>query len=117
MPTKIEAKVLVDADKLDQLGAYGILRAVFWCKENEFGLGDLGDFIENSPNKEKWLKTYWKKFRKGEITYAHNFILALETIYLRYKPEYFLTQTGKRLAAERIRFMHLFYQQLKKESI
>jgi uncharacterized protein len=92
-PRTIEAKVLFDADKLDAIGAVGVARAYLFA-------GEVGARLHN-PNHDI----------SGTVAYSRQ-----DTGYREYKiklckiRDRVLTATGKRLAAERHRFMEAFFQ-------
>lgn len=97
-PETIEAKVLFDADKLDAIGAVGVARAFAYS-------GHLGQPLwgEVSPD-----------YVPGTIdephTAHHEFHVKLKHIQDR-----LYTDSGRRLAAERHRFMTLFFAQMAAE--
>ncbi len=96
----LEERVLSDADKLDAMGAVGIARAYL------FG-GAYGECVwEDEPKKERFFpgKPAWQYSPRTE------FELKLSKLKDR-----MLTQTGRRLAEERHRFMVEFFKELELE--
>ncbi|MGQ4913924.1 MAG: HD domain-containing protein [Candidatus Asgardarchaeia archaeon] len=82
VPETNEAKILSDADKIDALGAVGVVRAIlFGCKNN----------------------------RSFEKTFNHFFDKLLELDKVMH------SDTARKIAQERIRFIKKFIHQLKKE--
>lgn len=111
VPESIEAKILFDADKLDSLGAIVIMRAGMWmgrhkcsifptiplnkyAKENLVG-GKLTGRIKNSS--------------LHNIFYEHE-------IKNKKLPGKMLTSTGRKIAAERLKFVDFFMDRLQKEA-
>ncbi len=97
-PQTIEAKVLFDADKLDAIGAVGVARAFAYG-------GVLGQPL-------------WGDVSDGYVpggeeahTAHHEFHVKLKHIQHR-----LYTATGRRLAAERHRFMESFFEQMAAEA-
>jgi len=97
-PKTIEAKIVQDADRIDALGAIGIARC--------FAVGgELGTSLYNpddpfcdhrTPNDSRWTVDHF---------YAKLFKL----------PETMNTLAGRKLAQERVDFMHKFLRQLSSE--
>lgn len=107
-PETIEAKCLFDADKLDCLGAVGVLRCAFvsfdhgqevykdvedievYKRENLRPDGTIIDYSRHSSNLE------WE-------------------LSLKHVPARMFTEAGKKLAVERAEFMKRFYERLAEE--
>jgi uncharacterized protein len=107
-PTTLEAQVLSDADKLDAIGAIGVARAYAYAGAHGTALwklpwqaiagGQEGDAIR-SPD------------ALGEdYTPVHEFVYKLDRI-----PDRLYTATARTIAAERQRFMHVFFDRLDEE--
>ncbi len=97
-PESIEAKVLFDADKLDAIGAVGIARAYLFA-------GEIGARLHNPFVKIEAARPYSKNdtgFREYQVK--------LSKIRNRMQ-----TETGRRLAEDRHRFMEVFFQQFQEE--
>lgn len=107
-PQTIEAKCLFDADKLDCIGAIGIIRSTFvsFDHQQEF-------YIE-----EKDLEAYKHRNLRRDgtiIDYAqHSSNLEYE-LSLKDVAKRMYTETGKKLANERSAFMDEFYSRLREE--
>ena len=106
-PQTIEAKCLFDADKLDCIGAIGIVRSAFMSLEQgqEF-------------YKQEDIETYKRRNIRPDgtvIDFAqHSSNLEYE-LSLKEVAKRMYTETGKRLARERAVFMDEFYSRLGKE--
>lgn len=102
-PETIEARILQDADRLDALGAVGIFRAVF-------SMGAL-----------RMLKhtTGIDKGSSKKTVYVEDPIEGFNE-YMQYKPftipEKLNTNASKRIAAERLKIMHLYLEALNLET-
>ncbi len=97
-PQTPEAKVLFDADKLDALGAVGIGRAFLFA-------GEVGARLHNPEVDLEKTEPY-----SSEDTAWREFKLKLSRI-----KDHLLTKEGRRLAAERYRFMEEFFERLHRE--
>jgi len=97
-PATIEAKVVYDADKLDSIGAVGIGRAFHFA-------GRIGARLHNSAAEALAATSYSR-----EDSAYREFLVKLRDI-----PSRMLTAEGRRLAAERYRFMVAFFEQLEGE--
>lgn len=97
-PKTIEAKVLFDADKLDAIGAVGIARAYLFA-------GELGACLHNPDIAPEAAAAYSK-----DDTGYREYIVKLRKIKAR-----MLTDTGRRMAAERHGFMEIFFKQFLEE--
>ena len=106
-PQTVEAKCLFDADKLDCIGAIGIVRSAFMSLEQgqEF-------------YKQEDIETYKRRNIRPDgtvIDFAqHSSNLEYE-LSLKEVAKRMYTETGKRLARERAVFMDEFYSRLGKE--
>jgi uncharacterized protein len=106
-PQTIEAKCVFDADKLDCIGAIGIMRSAFMSVDHgqEF-------------YKEEDIQEYKRTNIRSDgtiIDYSrHSSNLEYE-LSLKQVPKRMYTETGKKLAGERAAFMDEFYNRLGKE--
>ena len=98
LPESLEGKVLFDADKLDSIGAVGIGRAFLFA-------GEIGAKLHNRRIDVKKTKPY-----TNEDTAYREFLVKLSRIKDR-----MFTKEGRRIAAERHKFMVEFFSRLKKE--
>jgi len=98
-PRTLEAKVLYDADKLDSIGAVGIGRAFLFA-------GEVGARVHNKGADIAKTKPYTR-----EDTAFREFVVKLSRIKDRIH-----TAEGRRIAAERHRFMVAFFDRLHKET-
>jgi len=102
-PKTIEAKVLFDADKLDSLGAIGIARDFLFA-------GFAGSNCLYRGNEKELAKN------KKDYSYTEKDSALLEyEIKLKYIKNKMLTNTGKKLAKERDKFMKLYFKRFYKE--
>ncbi|WP_167630612.1 HD domain-containing protein [Listeria valentina] len=86
----IEEKIIQDADRLDAMGAIGIIRAfTYGASKNRQPL----DYLKTNPN--------------STLQHFDDKLLRLKVLMQ--------TETGKKLAEERHSFMLLFIEELKKE--
>jgi uncharacterized protein len=97
-PRTLEARVLFDADKLDSIGAIGIGRAFLFA-------GEVGARLHNSDVDIAATRPYTR-----EDTAYREFVVKLGRVKDR-----LFTAEGKRIAAERHRFMVGFFTRLGKE--
>ncbi|MCF7910189.1 HD domain-containing protein [Candidatus Pacearchaeota archaeon] len=98
IPESKEAKILYDSDKLDAMGAIGILRSAVFA-------GKVGAVVHNpeiTPSKEN-------AYTKEDSAY-HEYLFKLKNI-----KEKMITEEGKRIAEERHRFMEDFFDRANKE--
>jgi uncharacterized protein len=92
-PETLEARVLFDADKLDAIGAVGVARAYLFA-------GEIGARLHSPEVKAE-----------DSIPYSEN-----DTGYREYRLKLqmiknrMLTETGRKLAGERHRFMEAFFE-------
>lgn len=98
MPQTVEAKVLYDADKLDALGAIGLVRLFLFA--NEVGAG-----IHNKESDLSKTNAY-----SDEDTAFREFYLSV-----RFLKDKMMTEPGKNLATERHNFMVDFFAHLFEE--
>lgn len=107
-PQTIEAKCLFDADKLDCIGAIGILRSAFVSFDHK----------QEVFREEKDLEVYKHRNIRRDgtiIDYAqHSSNLEYE-LSLKDVANRMYTETGRKLANERSAFMHEFYGRLGEE--
>jgi len=107
-PESIEAKCLFDADKLDCVGAIGVLRCAFVSF-------DHGQKVYRN---ELDLEAYKRKNIRSDgtiIDYSlHSSNLEYE-LSLKHIAGKMQTETGKKLATERAAFMTTFYDRLERE--
>jgi uncharacterized protein len=97
-PRTLEAKVLYDADKLDAIGAVGVVRAIAYALQH-------GQGLYQNPS-AKFLETGHKE--PGEPhTPMHEYHFKL-----RHLAKQMFTDTGRRLAQRRHELMTRFFQQL-----
>ncbi len=97
-PLTKEAKVIYDADKLDGIGAIGILRATSFS-------GFLGAKVHNPHVDIETTLEYG-----NEDSAYREYLVKLVKVKNK-----MLTEEGKKLAEERDKFMHLFFNRANKE--
>ena len=99
IPQTIEAKILFDADKIDCLGAVGIAR----------------NFMFAGQHGQKLTMDYQipQKIYVNDVS-KHNPILEYD-IALKHISKHLYTKTGRKIAAERQKFLNLYFEKLKKE--
>jgi uncharacterized protein len=98
VPPSLEAKVLFDADKLDSIGAVGIGRAFLFA-------GEIGASLHDPRIDVKKTQPY-----TNEDTAYREFLVKLSRI-----KDSMFTKEGKRIAADRHKFMVEFFERLNKE--
>jgi uncharacterized protein len=98
-PRTLEARVLFDADKLDSIGAVGIGRAFQFA-------GEVGARLHDPAIDVRRTKPYTR-----EDTAYREYLVKLSRVRGR-----MTTREGRRLAAERHRFMAAFFARLNKET-
>lgn len=96
VPESKEAKILFDADKLDCIGAIGVIRAYAWVGEKNIALYSDKNFLGTGYEKEH-----------SPVT-EFNFKLS------KVKDRLF-TDTGKKIAKHRHNFMVNFFDEMKRE--
>jgi uncharacterized protein len=97
-PATPEARIVYDADKLDSIGAIGIGRAFHFA-------GRVGARVHNTEREALESEEYGT-----EDTAYREFLVKLRHIH-----ETVLTAEGKRIAAERHRYMAAFFERLQQE--
>jgi uncharacterized protein len=100
-PRSIEARVLYDADKLDAIGAVGVVRAFAYAITR-------GESIYQLPSR-KFRETGVREPDEPHTPY-HEFLFKLQHIKDR-----LTTPTGKALAVQRHRFLVHFFQEFEAE--
>jgi uncharacterized protein len=106
-PQTVEAKCLFDADKLDCIGAIGIVRSAFMSLEQGqefYKQEDIDDYKRRNIRSDGTIIDYAQ--HSSNLEYE----LSLKEVANRMH-----TETGKRLARERAVFMDEFYSRLGKE--
>jgi uncharacterized protein len=102
-PATLEARVLYDADRLDSMGASGLMR---WAMT-----------IKN----KKWSE--WKSYHPDDPFAVHRtpddqrYLLDRFFTKLLALPDAMMTETGQALAHNRLTFFHLFLQELQTELV
>ncbi len=96
VPRSLEGKILQDADRLDAIGAIGVCRAIVYGALKSRALYDADD-----PFAER------RELKEDEYTIDHFFTKLLK-IDMN-------TETAKREAERRIKFMKYFLEELKRE--
>jgi uncharacterized protein len=99
-PETLEAKILFDADKLDGIGAIGIGRAFVFAGENNARVHDPNIQVEKTHSYTK------------EDTAYREYLVKLSKIKNR-----IITQSAKKIAAERHQFMVDFFNKINDECL
>lgn len=103
IPETKEAKVLFDADKLDSIGAIGIARDFLFA-------GNAGSNTLYTGNERKLAKS------KQDYAYSKEDSAILEyEVKLKFVKDKMLTESGKRMADERDRYMRDFFNRFWEE--
>lgn len=100
--TSPELKVIQDADRLDAIGAIGIARCF-----NYGGFKNREIYNPNIPPKLNMTKEEYKKSTAPTINHFYEKLLLLK--------DKMNTQTGKKIAAERHKFMEMYLKQFYNE--
>lgn len=98
IPQTLEAKILFDADKLDALGAVGIVRLFLFANEVGAGIHNREDDLDKT-NPYSQEDTAFREFYFND----------------RFLKDRMMTDPGRRLAKERYDFMVVFFENLFKE--
>ncbi|SRR5665647_478928 len=98
-PKTLEARILFDADKLDSIGAVGVGRAFLFA-------GEIGARLHDKAIDISKTKPYTR-----EDTAYREYLVKLSRVRDR-----MTTREGRRMAAERHRFMAAFFDRLNKET-
>ncbi len=101
VPVSLEGRILQDADRLDALGAIGIART--------FSVGGSENRTFYNPNDPFCRSNRELDDMQWTLDHFQTKLLKLE--------DFMHTQTAKKIAKERTRFMMLFIRQLQKEII
>jgi uncharacterized protein len=109
-PETKEAKILFDADRLDAIGAIGIVRACIIS-------GQYGQKIYSDIPIDKYIgENIVGKKRNGRIKDMSKHALNLEyEMKLKHIPEKIYTKKAKKIAKKRFKFMERFFKRLKRE--
>jgi uncharacterized protein len=99
VPRTLEARILFDADKLDSIGAVGVGRAFLFA-------GEIGARLHDKAIDVRKTRPYTR-----EDTAYREYLVKLSRI-----PARMTTREGRRIAAERHRFMAAFFARLNKET-
>ncbi|WP_088006302.1 HD domain-containing protein [Indiicoccus explosivorum] len=97
-----EAKIVRDADRLDAIGAIGIARTFAFGGAKDRKLYDAGEVPRTEMSEEEY-----RTKKTASVTHFHEKLLLLK--------DRMLTDTGKRLAEGRHRFMLSYLEQLQNE--
>ena len=100
-PSTIEAMVVFDADKLDAIGAIGIIRAVAYAVQ-------AGAPLIRKPSLS-FIETGIRESNEPYTPY-HEYVFKLRNI-----KERLFTKAGKKIAEERHQYMENFFEQLSSE--
>lgn len=102
-PETLEARVLYDADRLDSLGASGVIRWAMTMKSKRWS---------------EW-KTYHPEdpFAIQRAPDEQHYLLDRFFTKLLTLPEMMTTATGRAMAEHRVAFLHLFLQELHQELV
>jgi uncharacterized protein len=98
-PRTLEARILFDADKLDSIGAVGVGRAFLFAGEIGARLHDKGIDVRRT-----------KAYSRDDTAYREYLVK------LRKVKDRLTTREGRRIAAERHKFMVAFFDRLNKET-
>ena len=102
-PETLESRVLYDADRLDSLGASGVIRWALTMKSKRWS---------------EW-KTYHPEdpFAAQRVPDEQHYLLDRFFTKLLKLPDVMTTTTGRAMAQHRVVFLHLFLQELQQELV
>jgi uncharacterized protein len=101
IPQSLEAKVLFDADKLDVVGAIGVVRALAYAFQV-----NVPAFYEPSPS----FLSNWEKAAGEPHSAFHEYLFKLKKI-----SSILLTPTARKIAESRQKFLNAFFEELAAE--
>jgi uncharacterized protein len=102
-PETLEARVLYDADRLDSLGASGLMRWAMTLKNKKWS--ELKSYHPDDP------------FAIHRTPDDQHYMLDRFFTKLLLLPEVMLTETGRAIAQSRVAFLRLFLQELQVELV
>jgi uncharacterized protein len=97
-PATPEACIVYDADKLDSLGAFGVARAFHFA-------GRIGACLHNSEQEALASESY-----SSQDSAYREYLVKLRGL-----PDHLLTDSARRIAADRAAFMRAFFDRLNEE--
>lgn len=97
-PATPEACIVYDADKLDSLGAFGVARAFHFA-------GRIGACLHNSEQEALASESY-----SNQDSAYREYLVKLRGL-----PDHLLTDSARRIAADRAAFMRAFFDRLNEE--
>jgi uncharacterized protein len=109
-PKTTEAKILFDADKLDVIGSIGIARSFIIA-------GQYGERIYSAVPVDEYIKDNLidgKPSGRIKVISKHAPNIEFETKF-KHIPDRLYTKKAKEIARQRLDFMKLFFERLKKE--
>ncbi len=108
-PKTLEAKILFDADKIDAVGAIGIMRVFFWVAKNKAK-------IYSHPNIEEYIKNNLEGGIHGRIKdkTKHSPQLEYETKF-KFLADKLYTSKAKKICQDRVNFFKQFLDRLEQE--
>ncbi|NLT73683.1 MAG: HD domain-containing protein [Chloroflexi bacterium] len=105
-PTSIEARVLYDADKLDAIGAVGVARAYLYGGQQHQRLWASVESADAALD----VSVAEAGVAAGQYTAVHEYMFKLAKLC-----DVMLTESGRRMARGRHRFMVQFFERLERE--
>lgn len=97
-PATPEARIVYDADKLDSLGAFGVARAFHFA-------GRIGACLHNTEQEALASESY-----SNQDSAYREYLVKLRGL-----PDHLLTDSARRIAADRAAFMREFFDRLNEE--